>query len=443
MEPSANIDQTTHENTAQVDSNPGAGDLTDNATGITDNADIADNTGLTGNADTSDVGPATPSRSVRFLHTSDWQLGMRRHFLSEEAQARFNGDRLDAIATMARLATESDVDFVVVAGDIFEENLVHPQTMIRAVTALKDFSMPVYLLPGNHDCYDPTSVYRQPQFLNQLPDHVVVLTDDAAHEPIEGVQVVGAPWTSKQPLVDLATAAASAPLDSDMQRIVVAHGAVDTLVGGAAVDPATIRLADLEAAVEQGTVAYVALGDRHSLTNVGSTGRIWYSGAHVATDYREDLPGYALVVEIDLDRPDRSPHVTQHRVSSWTFTVIEHEIYSDEDLDSLEREFDELTDHSRVIVKAKLTGAVNLTQQARLDELLDQQRQLLGAVEFPERHRDIVIRPEDGDFSQLHVTGYVATARDRLQDLSQVSGESGEQASDALALMLRLTKESA
>lgn len=386
---------------------------------------------------------STAGRPVRFLHTSDWQLGMRRHFLSVEAQARFNGDRLDAIATMARLASEEAVDFVVVAGDVFDENLVHPQTMIRAVTALKDFTMPVYLLPGNHDCYDPTSVYRQPQFLEQLPEQVTVLTNDTPHEPVPGVQVVGAPWTSKQPLADLATAAAMPPLDPGVQRVVVAHGAVDTLVGGAAVDPATIRLGDLEAAVERGTAHYIALGDRHSLTNVGASGRIWYSGAHVATDYPEDLPGYALVVELDLDRPDQRPRVTQHRVSSWVFTIIEHVINSNEDLDELERKFAQLSEHSRVIVKAKLTGAVNLTQQARLDVLLEQQRQLLGALEFPERHRDIVIRPEDDDFSQLNVTGYVATARDRLQELAQAPGESGEEASDALALMLRLTKESA
>jgi uncharacterized protein YhaN len=32
---------------------------------------------------------------VRFVHTADWQLGMRRHFLDEEAQGRFDQARTE------------------------------------------------------------------------------------------------------------------------------------------------------------------------------------------------------------------------------------------------------------------------------------------------------------------------------------------------------------
>lgn len=393
--------------------------------------------------ESSSAAPRSTGRRARFLHTSDWQLGMRRHYLSDEAQARFTQDRLDAITAMADLATDQECDFVVVAGDVFEENLVHPQTMIRTVAALESFTMPVFLLPGNHDCYDQTSVYRQPAFVDRLPDHVMLLIDSSPHEPVAGVQVLGAPWTSKRPLVDLATQAATTPLDDGLQRVVVAHGAMDDLVGEAALDPATIRLENLEQAVESGLVHYVALGDRHSLTEVGSTGRVWYSGAQVATDYREDRPGHALVVELNLDDPSERPDVTAHRVSSWAFHIIDREVNSDEDIDALRDAFAGITNHSRAIVKAKLTGAVSLAQQARLDELLEELSQLFAALEHPERHRDIVIRPEDDDFSQLKVTGYVATARDQLQELAHSPGEVGEQASDALALLLRLVRESA
>jgi len=34
---------------------------------------------------------------IRFIHTSDWQLGMTRHFLSEGAQERFSQARVYAI----------------------------------------------------------------------------------------------------------------------------------------------------------------------------------------------------------------------------------------------------------------------------------------------------------------------------------------------------------
>ena len=37
---------------------------------------------------------------VRFVHTSDWQLGMTRHFLEGEAQARYTAARIDAIRSI-------------------------------------------------------------------------------------------------------------------------------------------------------------------------------------------------------------------------------------------------------------------------------------------------------------------------------------------------------
>jgi len=54
---------------------------------------------------------------MRFLHTSDWQLGMTRRFLSEEAQARYTQARFDAIRTMGRIAKEKQCQFMLVCGD--------------------------------------------------------------------------------------------------------------------------------------------------------------------------------------------------------------------------------------------------------------------------------------------------------------------------------------
>ena len=56
---------------------------------------------------------------MRFLHTSDWQFGMTRHFLSEEAQARYTQARFDAIRTMGRIAKEKQCQFMLVCGDSF------------------------------------------------------------------------------------------------------------------------------------------------------------------------------------------------------------------------------------------------------------------------------------------------------------------------------------
>ena len=41
---------------------------------------------------------------MRFLHTSDWQLGITRRFLGTDAQARFAQARLDAVRALGRIA---------------------------------------------------------------------------------------------------------------------------------------------------------------------------------------------------------------------------------------------------------------------------------------------------------------------------------------------------
>ena len=79
---------------------------------------------------------APSATGVRFLHTSDWQLGMTRHFLQGEAQARYAGARLDAVRALGALARERRCDFVLVAGDVFDSNLPSTSRVRRTVCEL-------------------------------------------------------------------------------------------------------------------------------------------------------------------------------------------------------------------------------------------------------------------------------------------------------------------
>ena len=109
---------------------------------------------------------------MRFIHTADWQIGMKRHFLDEYAQARFSDARENAIRKIGQLAKNHDATFVVVAGDVFETNLLRARTIQRALDAMREIPIPVYLLPGNHDHLGPTSIYTSQEFLRGKPDNV-------------------------------------------------------------------------------------------------------------------------------------------------------------------------------------------------------------------------------------------------------------------------------
>ena len=236
------------------------------------------------------------------MHSGDWQLGMTRHFLSADAQARYSEARLEAIRRIAALARNEDCAFVVVSGDVFESNHLDRQVVVRSLDAMAAFDMPLYLLPGNHDPLNAGSVYRSSTFRDHCPEQVVVL-DHPGVFAVSGtdVELVAAPWDSKRPLEDLVgnVCAELAPADHSF-RVVVGHGAVDENSPNPD-DPALIRLGAAEEAISSGLVHYVALGDRHSTTDVGRTGRVWYSGTPVVTDYDEVDPNNVLLVELDRD----------------------------------------------------------------------------------------------------------------------------------------------
>ena len=216
--------------------------------------------------------------AMRFLHTADWQLGMTRHFLEGEAQPRYSAARRDAVAGLGALAEKTGAEFVVVAGDVFESNQLAPKVISQSLEAMRAIGVPVYLLPGNHDPLDASSVYTSALFKAECPDNIVVLDRDGIWDVRPGVQLVVAPWRSKAPTTDLVGAVLKDLPADGTTRIVVAHGGVDVLDPDTA-KPSLIRMAGLSEALDRGAVHYVALGDKHSRTCVGDSGRIWYSGS--------------------------------------------------------------------------------------------------------------------------------------------------------------------
>jgi len=355
-------------------------------------------------------GTKTGSRGrmrTRFLHTSDWQLGMRRHFLDEEALPRFMQARLDAIGALGRLAREQECEFVVVAGDIFESNQIDRRTVRRTLDELAAVPVPVYLLPGNHDPHDAASLYRSDEFRQRRADHVHVL--DGLVEVRPGLEIVGLAWRSKDPPADLLPDLLPGPL-----RVCVAHGSV--------FEPnVQIDRGAFERALGAGTIHYVALGDRHSATEVAP--RIWYSGAPEPTAYRETDAGHALVVDVAEECV-----VECHAVGRWRFVERTCELDSLADVDAVSRFLDGRTGKDCTIVKLRLEGALGLRARARLDEILERHRDLFAAIEV--RDGALALLPDD--LGELGLTGFAKATADRL------AAGHDPAARDALALLFRL-----
>jgi DNA repair exonuclease SbcCD nuclease subunit len=377
---------------------------------------------------------------MKFLHTADWQLGMTRHFLGEDAQARYSAARRDAVAALGAVAAETEAQFVVVAGDVFEHNQLAPEVISKSLAAMRGIGVPVYLLPGNHDPLDAASVYTSALFIEERPDNVTVLDRAGVWEVRPGVEIVAAPWRSKRPTTDRAAEVlADLPADGTV-RILVAHGTVDDIDYSDPDNAAQISMAGLTAALDRSAVHYVALGDKHSRTPVGDGDRSWYSGSPEVTNYddKEPDPGHVLVVDIDDTNPAHPVTVESRTVGRWRFLTRRRDLNSAGDVAGLAAMLDALPDKERTVVRLTLVGTLTVTDRAALDACLDRYSRLFASVRTWERHTDLAVMPADDEFDDLGISGFAAEAVDELVQTARGNGDDADTARGALALLMRL-----
>lgn len=373
---------------------------------------------------------------IRFLHTSDWQLGMTRHFLSEGAQERYSQARFDAIRAIGRIAKEKKCQFMLVCGDAFESNQVDRKTVARALEALKDMPVPVYLLPGNHDPLNAASVYRSSMFIDRKPVHIHVVENARSLSIADGVELVGAPWMSKRPVANpIEEAIAALSPAKGLTRICLGHGAVDLLTPDQE-SAGVIAVAVLERAIAEGKIHFVALGDRHSLTKVGTGDRIWYSGTPESTDYSETHAGSALIVELE------NGHITTREVQIGQWRFVERDrvdLNTGDDVEALRKSLEDLENKERTVVRLTLVGSLTLSQQAVLQNHLLAVGDVYGALEI--RDDALLVVPDDTDFAELGFSGFADETVRRLRAKIVEGGAESAVARDALLLLLRLAKE--
>lgn len=361
---------------------------------------------------------------------------MTRRYLEPEEQGRFTGDRLAAVRKIAKIADHEACDFVVVCGDVFESNQVDRKVVANAVEALKEFSIPVLILPGNHDALDATSVYLSEEFARR-PENVILLDTAAAFSvPGSNARVIAAPLTSRTPTEDLAAAAldglereGDAPL-----QVLAAHGVTSDLNPDRnALD--TIEINTLVQALEANTIDYVALGDRHSEISVAGDSRIRYSGSPVATSFDDTNSNQILIVEKEGDTIKVEPK----KVGEWEFFANSFELAGDEDIDQIESWLDSIPNKHLCVVKFSVIGTVSLAGRVRLDELLDRYAELFAALWLRERHTAISVSPSPEDLEDLSLSGYASTTLEELVELSGTTNDSdAATAGDALSLLYRL-----
>jgi DNA repair exonuclease SbcCD nuclease subunit len=307
---------------------------------------------------------------MRFIHTSDWQIGMPfKSTLNAAARERMGHDRIATIRKIAALANEPSrgIDFVLVCGDLVDSPSISSMTIKKMMLEISKIVKPVYLLAGNHEWAGTTSILENEEFKRFSPSNLKILVQ-GVNEINETLEILAAPLDGKHSTRDTLSEALESVGPIGKKRIVAGHG---TVLGFGANERVALGLDKVIAAHSNDLIHYVALGDRHTTTVVTEAGEmrglegnqisdgsyIFYSGAHEATDFNELDPGNILVVEI----PDSgSPIVEKVHVGSWTFARFGtgsqdlHKLRSVEDLAALQREIESFASPEQTVVKIYL-----------------------------------------------------------------------------------------
>ena len=96
----------------------------------------------------------------RFLQVSDVHLGRVFSWLPPEKRLERRLELREVWRRAVAEAVERRVDALFVAGDLFDGEEADPETVNRAVECVRVSGCPpVYIAPGNHDCYSQANTY--------------------------------------------------------------------------------------------------------------------------------------------------------------------------------------------------------------------------------------------------------------------------------------------
>ena len=238
---------------------------------------------------------------LRLLHTADVHLGARHADLGERA-AVLRERQFAAFKASVDLAIVEAVDLFLIAGDLFDSN-TQPRRSVERVAAelgrLAKASIRTVIIPGTHDVYDGSSIYRSydlAAMAHTTSEWITILTPEKANVWLPSLDAVvhGRVASTKR-----APGSPLAGFDARMDhraawRLGMVHGAL-AIPGKTDADDVVFTEAEIAAS----GLDYLALGHWHSAIE-GRAGNVAYaySGAPEPVAMDQDGAGQVLLVTL-------------------------------------------------------------------------------------------------------------------------------------------------
>lgn len=304
---------------------------------------------------------------LRVIHTADIHLDMC--FASLGASAGFGNRRRqglrDVFMDIIRRAGEWPADAVLLAGDLFELDRLNRDTVAFLQSCFNSIPhVPVFIAPGNHDPYVPSSPYATETW----PANVTIFkTPEWRAETVAGGRLTvhgfafDGPDLSKNPFGTL---------------VIEQNGSVHVAVGHGSErrhqPPEKQNYAPFDAhtAATEG-LDYLALGHFHSLTPIEneSATTIYYSGAPEGHGFGETGVCCYLELEMDAGQVHVRP-VASSRVVYSAYSVDCTDFTTTQELVEAIRTFANRSSLPQ-IARVVLNGAASPALQAGLSAIYD------------------------------------------------------------------------
>ncbi len=381
-------------------------------------------------------------RSMRLVHTSDWQIGKIFRFADDDTLAVLQNERLEAISRIGRIGRAAGARRVLVAGDVWDVAIPGDRTLRQPVERMRQFpDLDWHLIPGNHDPNVPGGVWDRWLRIG-LPDHVhahlsrqpVFLGPDTDGPDPTGrdIWLLPAPLDRRHAFGDPTACMDDAATPEGSLRIGLAHGSTRDFGGGGTAH----NLIAADRAVRSG-LDYLALGDwpgRDQAVPVG-----WYSGTPEPDGFDRggDGGGSVLLASPGQQRPPEPHAVGRHlwRRERATLTGLA-------DIEALEHRLRNLggDDPSRVLVWLALDGALDTADHAYFEDRI---RHGVGSALRALRIDDgaLVLTTTPDDLALLGENTALRGAADRLSHAATPGLPGHDIAGAALARLLALARQ--
>jgi DNA repair exonuclease SbcCD nuclease subunit len=368
--------------------------------------------------------------AISFIHTADWQIGKVFSTIGGDAAVLLKTQRVKTVQRIAQLATERRVDAVLVAGDVFENNLVSNETIHALVHAMARFTGPWVLIPGNHDPAVAESVWQRMEALG-CPKNVYIALEPNPITLADGrLSVLPSVLRRRHEIEDLTAAWDATATPDGVVRVGLAHGSLEGRLPGASEANNPIA-ADREM---HARLEYLALGDWHGTYNVSK--RTWYSGTPEPDRFKDNDPGNVLIVTVS--GPGAEPVIERVRSAHYVWIEVETALTDANDLTGLEARLASLVEPlSQHILMLTISGTVDFSTREQLDRILSKWRGRLTWLGADCSR--LVAQPTEADLDRIDIAGFVRTTVDRLRAVhANPSDPNREFAIEALRLLYQI-----